>query len=151
MSFHARARKGLRLHHEGKTWMCLINMQPLQFIPWKTMFTSGPLQGWVLEAVLHQRFTFYLNLYFKAVFGIEINFTGLKGCLCVGIWPCWAVGAWADNSNSYLLMESGHMDRAVGQMKKHFWINMNAIFLHDVDFKNLIKKATHRVGVRAEK
>ena len=33
------------------------------------------------------------------------------------------------------------MDRAVGQMKKHFWSNMNGIFfLHDVDFKNLIKK-----------
>lgn len=37
-----------------------------------------------LEAVLHQQFTFYLNLYFKAVFGIEINFTSLKGCFV-----CW--------------------------------------------------------------
>lgn len=50
-------------------------------------------------------------------------------------------------------MESGHMDRAVGQMKKHFWINMNGIFfLHDVDFKNLIKESSSQGGgVRAEK
>lgn len=46
------------------------------------------------------------------------------------------------------------MDRAVGQMKKHFWINMNGIFffLHDVDFKNLIKESSSQGGgVRAEK
>ena len=82
-----------------------------------------------MEAILHQQFPFYLNLYFKAVFGIEINLTGLKGGFV-----CWHLALlgsgsfWADNSNSYLLMESGHMDRAVGQMKKHFWINMNGIF-----------------------
>ena len=47
-----------------------------------------------LEAVLHQQFTFYLNLYFKAVFGIEIKLHWFEGLFCVlafGLAGQWAL------------------------------------------------------------